>query len=151
MKCGIRVGKLRRGNAKKSDDMHGNKSERASRARLPGPASPRIEDLLTLANAILVFPADPDLKPLSGRRVPLTLTTQHPLSCDGRPLVLDGDGEVLTDVTFRHLRARLGEWVETDNAELVRGALGVPANEPGFKPIAGSGGGWARSIHELPG
>ena len=93
---------------------------------------------MTSTNAMLVFPADPDLRPLSGRRVPLTLTTQHPMSRDGCPVLLDGDGEVLTDEAFRRLRVKLGVWIETDNLVSVQEALGVPQDEPGIRPISDS-------------
>ncbi len=85
---------------------------------------------------MLVFPADPDLRPLSGRRVPLTLTTHHPRSRDGRPVLLDGDGELITDEAFRRLRVKLGAWIETDDLDSVREALGVPQDEPGIILIA---------------
>ena len=83
----------------------------------------------------MVFPADPDLRQLSGRRVPLTLTTEHPLSRDGHPIVLDGDGEVVSAEAFRRVRTKLGAWIETDNLASVRDALCVPADEPGIVPI----------------
>jgi hypothetical protein len=90
---------------------------------------------MTRTNAMLVFPADPDLRLLADRRVPLTLTTQHSRSRDGLPVLVDGDGEVLTDEAFRQLRVRLGVWIETDNQAVVRGALGVPQDEPGIVAI----------------
>ena len=90
-------------------------------------------------NVMLVFPADPDLRPLSARRVPLTLTTQHPRSRNGCPVLLDGDGELMTDEAFRRLRVKLGVWIETDNLVAVREALGVPQDEPGIVLSAHTG------------
>jgi hypothetical protein len=83
-------------------------------------------------NAILVFPADPDLRQLSGRRVPLTLTTEHRLSRNGHPIILDGDGEFISAEAFRRMRTKLGAWIETDNTASVRAALCVPEDEPGI-------------------
>ena len=91
------------------------------------------------ATATLVFPADPDLRPLSGKRIPLTFTTEHPLSRNGRPVLLDGDGEIITSEAFRRLRVKLGAWIETDNPASLRDSLAVPQDEPGITVVAHAG------------
>lgn len=86
-------------------------------------------------NAMLIFPEDPDLRQLSGKRVPLTLTTEHKLSRNGVPVVVDGDGELVTVESFRRLRVKLGAWIETDNAASLCEALGTPEGEVGIIPM----------------
>src|SRR5436189_6143927 len=91
-------------------------------------------------NATLVFPADPDLRPLSGKRIPLTFTTEHPLSRPlGRPVLVDGDIEIVTGEAFRRLRVKLGAWIETDDAASVREVLALPPDEPGIVVVAHAG------------
>lgn len=55
---------------------------------------------MTSASAILIFPADPDLRQLAGQRIPLTFRPPHLLSSRKHPVVVDGDGDVLTDVVM---------------------------------------------------
>ena len=83
----------------------------------------------------MVFPADPDLRRLSGKRVPLTLTSEHPLSLNEHLILLDGDGEVITAEVFRRVRTKLGACIETDNLASVRDALCLPEDEPGIVAI----------------
>jgi hypothetical protein len=90
---------------------------------------------MTRTNVMLVFPPDPELRPLAGRRVPLTVTNQHPNARDGFPVLVDADGEVLTEEAFQQMRARLGVCIETDNVPAVREALGVAQDEPGIVAI----------------
>ena len=87
---------------------------------------------MSVASAILVFPADPDLRQVSERRIPLTFTAPHPRSSWKLPHLVDGDGEVLTLEAFRRLRVKLGAWIETDDQTLVREVLGMPPDEPGI-------------------
>ena len=89
---------------------------------------------MSAASAILVLPADPDLRQVSGRRIPLTFSAPHPRSSWKLPHLVDGDGEVLTLESFRRLRVKLGAWIETDDETLVREVLGLPADEPGIVP-----------------
>ena len=83
------------------------------------------------ANTSLVFPLDPDLKQLSGKRIPLTFGPPHPKSRGGHPILVDPDAEVVTLEAFRRLRAKLGARIETSDPERVREALGVHDEEPG--------------------
>ncbi len=94
---------------------------------------------LSPANAILVFPVDPDLRPLSGKRIPLTFGLPHPLRRNGYPILVDPDGEVLTAEAFRRLRLKLGAWIETDDSACVREALALAQDEPGIILIAHAG------------
>ena len=85
------------------------------------------------ATATLVFPVDGDLRQLSGKRVPLEFTKKHPSYTEGNPpLLVDVDGEWLTDAQFRRLRVKLGAWIETNNRACVCDALGVQQDEPGI-------------------
>jgi hypothetical protein len=94
---------------------------------------------MSFATAMLVFPADADLRALSQKRVPLTFTTEHRLTRNRRPVLVDGDGEVLTWEAFRGLRVKLGAWIETDNPAAVCEALALPPDEPGIIVVAPSG------------
>ena len=96
------------------------------------------------ANTTLVFPADPDLRQLSGKRIPLTFGPPHPKSRGGHPILVDPDGDVVTLEVFRRLRVKLGAWIETDDLAPVREALGVQDNEPGLVLAT------ARGVTELP-
>ena len=80
----------------------------------------------------MVFPADPDLKQLSGKRVPLAFGPPHPKSRGGHPILVDPDGEVVTLEVFRRFRVKLGAWIESDDPARVREALGAHDNEPGL-------------------
>jgi len=82
------------------------------------------------ANAILVFPVDAELRQLSGKRIPLTFAPPHARNTDGHAALTDPDGEVLNLEAFRRLRVKLGAWIETDDSECTREALGAPHNEP---------------------
>jgi hypothetical protein len=84
------------------------------------------------ASAILVFPEAPDLRQLSGHRLPLTFRPPHPQSTWKLPHLIDGDGLLLNLEAFRRLRVKLGAYIETDNEALVRQVLGLPADEPGI-------------------
>jgi len=90
-------------------------------------------------SAILVLPADPDLRQVSGRRIPLSFKPPHPLSSRRIPVLVDGDGEVLTAESFRRLRVKLGARIETENPAFVCEAIGVPQNEPGIVTRPGAG------------
>jgi hypothetical protein len=82
---------------------------------------------------ILVFPVDPDLKQLSGERIPLTFGPSHPRSRGGHPILVDPDGEVVTLEVFRRFRGKLGARIETDDPVRVREALDdAYGNEPGL-------------------
>lgn len=96
------------------------------------------------ANTTLVFPPDPDLKQLSGKRIPLTFGPPHPKSRGGHPILVDPDAEVVTLEVFHRLRVKLGAWIETDDPARVREALGVHDDEPGLVVVA------ARAATELP-
>jgi hypothetical protein len=98
------------------------------------------------ASAILVLPADPDLRQISGRRIPLTFRAPNPRSSRKLPVLVDGDGEALNLERFRRLRVKLGAWIETDNPAFVREVLDVAADEPGIV-MAGPPG---PSRHALP-
>jgi hypothetical protein len=82
-------------------------------------------------NTSLVFPVDPDLKQLSGKRIPLTFGPPHPKH-GGHSILVDPEAEVVTFEVFRHLRARLGVRIETNDLARVREALGVNGDEPGL-------------------
>lgn len=84
------------------------------------------------ANTTLVFPADPELKQLSGKRIPLTFGPPHPKSRGGHPILVDPDAEVVTLEAFRRLRTKLGATIETTDPERVLEALGIHDNEPGI-------------------
>ena len=58
------------------------------------------------------------------------------MSRGGLPVLVDGDGEILTDGGFRRLRVKLGVWIETDNLVSVCEALGVAQDEPGITAIS---------------
>jgi hypothetical protein len=88
---------------------------------------------MKIASAILVLPTDPDLGPVSGRRIPLTFKPPHPRSSRKLPLLVDGDGEVLGLEAFRGLRVKVGAFIETDDPAYVREVLGVAPEEPGIK------------------
>ncbi len=87
---------------------------------------------MTPANAILAFPVDPDLRQLSGKRIPLTFGPPHPKSRNGHPILVDPKAEVVTLEAFRDVRVRLGGWIETDDPACVRQALGISDDEPGI-------------------
>jgi hypothetical protein len=87
----------------------------------------------------LVFPADPDLKQLSGKRIPLTFGPSHPKSRSGHPILVDPDAEVVTLEVFRRLRVKLGAWIETEDPARVREALDARDNEPGLVVVTRSG------------
>jgi len=91
------------------------------------------------ANAILVFPANPELRQLSDKRIPLAFGPPHPRSRNGHPILVDPDAEVVTLEVFRRLRVKLAAWIETDGPALVREALGVPDDEPGIVPFRAGG------------
>jgi hypothetical protein len=91
------------------------------------------------ANAILVFPADPALRQLSGKRVPLTFGPPHPRSSNSHLILVDPDAEVITLEAFRRLRVKLAAWIETDDPACVREAIGAPDDEPGIVPFRASG------------
>jgi hypothetical protein len=96
------------------------------------------------ADTALVFPLDPDLKHLSGKRIPLTFGPPHPKSRGGHPILVDPEADVVTLEIFRRLRVKLGAWIETDDPARVREALGVREDEPGLVEVA------ARGATELP-
>ena len=88
---------------------------------------------------MLIFPADPDLGALSGKRIPLTFTTEHRLSRNGHAVLVDGDAEIVTADAFRRMRVSLGAWIETDNPASVHEALVLPPNEPGIIAVPHTG------------
>ena len=94
-------------------------------------------------NTSLVFPVDPDLKPLSGKSIPLTFGPPHPKH-GGHSILVDPDAEVVTLEVFRRLRGRLGAWIETNDPARVREALGVNGEEPGLVLLS------APKARELP-
>src|SRR5436190_18888143 len=87
---------------------------------------------MTPANATLVFPADPDVRPLSGKRIPLIFGPPHPARPNSHPILVDPDGETISYEVFRELRVKLRAWIETDDPEFVRQALAVAEDEPGI-------------------
>ena len=91
------------------------------------------------ANTTLVFPADTDLKQLSGKRIPLTFGPPYPKSHSRHPILEDPDGEVVTLEVFRRFRVKLGAWIETDDPARVREALDARDNEPGLVVVTRSG------------
>jgi hypothetical protein len=91
------------------------------------------------ANAILVFPANPELRQLSGKRVPLTFGPPHPRTTSSHPILVDPDGEVINLEAFRRLRVKLAAWIETDDPAFLRQALGAPDAEPGIARFPTSG------------
>lgn len=110
-----------------------NDSEHCSGAAHCGSSSASaVAARVSNANTTLVFPADADLKQLSGKRIPLTFGPPHPKSRGGHPILVDPDAEVITLETFRRLRVKLGAWIETDDPARVREALGAAENEPGL-------------------
>jgi hypothetical protein len=102
------------------------------------------EQFVSNANTTLVFPSDPDLKQLSGKRIPLTFGPPHPKSRGGHPILVDPEADVVTLEAFRRLRVKLGARIETDDLARVREALGVRDDEPGLVLVT------ARSVTELP-
>jgi len=99
-----------------------------------------------VSNAItsLVFPEDPDLKQLSGKRIPLTFGPPHPKSRGGHPILVDPEADVINIYRFRDLRVRLGACIETSDVARVREALGVQDDEPGILELS------KRNVIELP-
>jgi hypothetical protein len=89
--------------------------------------------------AMLVFPADADLRALSQKRIPLTFSSEHELSRNGHVFLVDGDGEILMGEAFRRMRVKLGAWIETDSIPSVCKALYVPVDEPGIMGVAPAG------------
>jgi hypothetical protein len=84
----------------------------------------------------LVFPKDPDLEQLSGKRIPLTFGPPHPKSRGGHPILIDPEAEVINIYRFRDLRVKLGAWIETSDVLRVREALGIPDDEPGIVELS---------------
>ena len=87
---------------------------------------------MTPANATLVFPVDPELRQLSGKKIPLIFGPPHPARPNSHPILMDPDGEVISYEVFRELRVKLRAWIETDNPDFVSQALAVPKDEPGI-------------------
>ncbi len=110
----------------------------------PASVSSVADQPVSNANTTLVFPADPDLKQLSGKRIPLTFGPPHPKSRGGHPILVDPDGEVVTLEVFRRFRVKLGAWIETDDPARVRVALGADDNESGLVVAT------VRGVTELP-
>ena len=94
---------------------------------------------MSFPRAMLVFPADADLRAISQKRIPLTFTTEHRLSRNGHPILVDGDGETLTGEKFRRLRVKLGVWIETDNSASMCELLALPPDEPGIIVVGPAG------------
>jgi hypothetical protein len=102
------------------------------------------DDDVSNADTILVFPEDPDLKQLSGKRIPLTFGPPHPKSRGGHPILVDPEADAVNIYKFRDLRVKLGAWMESSDVRRVREALGVPDDEPGILELS------KRSAIELP-
>jgi hypothetical protein len=96
------------------------------------------------ANTSLVFPEDPDLRQLSGKRIPLTFGPRNPKSRGGHPVLVDPEAEVINIYRFRHLRVKLGAWIENCDVPRVREALDVQYDEPGILELS------KRNAIELP-
>lgn len=102
------------------------------------------DEAVSNANTTLVFPIEPDLKQLSGKRIPLAFGPPHPKSRGGHLILVDPDGEVVTLDAFRRVRVKLGAWIETDDPARVIEALGAHDSEPGLVVAA------PRRATELP-
>lgn len=90
--------------------------------------------------AILVIPRPPVHVPggtvVQSRAVyhfPLRWTAHHPASSYGLGVLLAANNEVFDGFMFAALRDGVGAWIQTDDPERVRGALGLLADEPGIR------------------
>ena len=50
----------------------------------------------------------------------------------GRPVLVSSHGHTINGSYFQWLRDRMGARIETDDASMVTGVLGLPAGEPGL-------------------
>ncbi len=92
------------------------------------------DDTVSNSNTTLVFPTDPGLKQLSGKRILLAFGPPHPKSHDGHSVLVDPDGEVVMLAAFRGFRVKLKAWVEP----LIL-AIAVALSTAAWMVVTGSG------------
>ena len=84
---------------------------------------------LVIPRAPVRIPGVPPVSSRSAYRFALRWTDHHPSSHYGIGVLLDIRGEQFDGHQFRHLRDSVGAWMESDDIDRVRGALGLPPGE----------------------